>query len=152
MENSKPKLAILGSGITGLVCAYKLQNDFDVKVFEANDYIGGHTHTVDVEWQGDHQRVDTGFIVFNTWTYPNFIQLIDELKVPWKDTSMSFSVKCEKTGLEYNGTSLSGIFSQTKNIFRLGILGHAKRDRRLRRQSQKVDSDPRHHQCGRVPH
>ena len=112
------KIAVVGTGIAGNVAAYHLSKDHHVTVFEANDYIGGHTHTHDIEWKGQRYAVDTGFIVFNYKTYPHFTRLLQELKVPVQATSMSFSVKCERTGLEYNGTSLNTLFAQRRNFFR----------------------------------
>jgi len=95
------KIAIIGSGISGLVCGHLLYKDFDLSIFEANDYIGGHTHTIDVARADGSYAVDTGFIVFNEVTYPNFCTLIDQLGVASQPTRMNFSVRCEKTGLEY---------------------------------------------------
>lgn len=112
------KIAIIGSGIAGNVAAYHLSREHDITVFEANDYVGGHTHTHDIEWQGSNVSIDTGFIVFNNWTYPNFTQLLDELGVSIQASDMSFSVKCEKSGLEYNGTSLNSLFAQRRNLLR----------------------------------
>jgi predicted NAD/FAD-binding protein len=112
------KIAIIGSGISGLVAAYHLHRDNDVTVFEANDYIGGHTNTASVNLEGNSYAVDTGFIVFNDWTYPKFIQLLDELKVESQATEMSFSVRDEASGVEYNGHSLNTLFAQRKNLFR----------------------------------
>ena len=71
------KIAIIGSGISGLVAAYHLHGEHDVTVFEANNYIGGHTNTASAILDGTQYAVDTGFIVFNDWTYPNFIALLD---------------------------------------------------------------------------
>lgn len=112
------KIAIIGAGISGLTAAYRLAERHDITLFEANDYIGGHTNTVDVELDGERHAIDTGFIVFNDWTYPNFIKLLDELRVPSRPTLMSFSVRCDRTGLEYNGSSLNGLFAQRRNLFR----------------------------------
>ena len=109
------RIAIIGSGIAGLTAAWRLAPQHDVTLFEANDYAGGHTATVDVEWQGRSYGIDTGFIVFNDWTYPQFIGLIDELGVSWQNSNMSFSLSCERTGLEYNGTSLNTLFAQRRN-------------------------------------
>ena len=112
------KLAVIGSGISGLVAAYRLQADHRVTVFEANAYPGGHTNTVTVEVGEERHAIDTGFIVFNDWTYPNFIQLLDELRVPSRATTMSFSVSDQRTGLEYNGHSLGTLFAQRQNLLR----------------------------------
>ncbi|MEJ2142951.1 MAG: FAD-dependent oxidoreductase [Gammaproteobacteria bacterium] len=110
------KIAVIGTGIAGNVAAYHLAKNHDITVFEANTHVGGHTHTHDIEWQGKNYAVDTGFIVFNQKTYPNFIALLDELGVEAEPSNMSFSVKCERTGLEYNGNSLNTLFAQRRNI------------------------------------
>lgn len=112
------KIAVIGTGIAGNVAAYYLNKQHNIKVFEANDYIGGHTHTHDIELNGNKYAVDTGFIVFNYKTYPHFTKLLKELEVEVQPSDMSFSVKCEKTGLEYNGTTLNSLFSQRTNLFR----------------------------------
>ena len=112
----KPRVAIVGSGIAGLTAAYRLQNDVDVTVFEQNDWIGGHTHTVDVTLDGQTYAVDTGFIVFNEWTYPRFLNLLNELNLAHQDTDMSFSVMSETTGIEYAGTNLSTLFAQRRRL------------------------------------
>jgi len=112
------KIAIVGTGIAGSVVAYRLREQHDITVFEANDYVGGHTNTVDVRLGGREHAVDTGFIVFNDWTYPNFIALLAELGVASKPTAMSFSVQCERTGLEYNGTTINSLFAQRRNLLR----------------------------------
>ena len=115
------RIAIVGTGISGMVAAYLLHRDHEITVFEAADYIGGHTNTIDVRLDGRTYAVDTGFIVFNDWTYPNFIQLLNRLGVESQASDMSFSVKCERTGLEYNGTSLNSLFAQRRNLFRLSF-------------------------------
>ena len=112
------KIAIIGAGISGLTAAWRLHREHDLTIFEANDYIGGHTHTVDVDVQGQNYAVDTGFIVFNDGTYPNFIRLLEQLGVASQPTLMSFSVRCERTGLEYNGENLNTLFAQRRNLFR----------------------------------
>ena len=112
----KPRVAIVGSGIAGLTAAYRLQNDVDVTVFEQNDWIGGHTHTVDVTLDGQTYAVDTGFIVFNEWTYPRFLNLLGELNLAHQHTDMSFSVMSETTGIEYAGTNLSTLFAQRRRL------------------------------------
>ncbi|MBL8858339.1 MAG: FAD-dependent oxidoreductase [Planctomycetes bacterium] len=112
------RIAIVGTGIAGMVAARKLHRDHDITVFEAEDRIGGHTNTVDVSTESGSLAVDTGFIVFNQKTYPNFCALLRELKVEWQETEMSFSVRCDRTGLEYNGTSLNGLLAQRLNAFK----------------------------------
>jgi len=114
------KIAIIGSGIAGLSAAWYLQRQHQhaITLFEANDYIGGHTHTHAIPLGGQDYAVDTGFIVFNDWTYPNFIALLDELGVASQPTTMSFSVQCEATGLEYNGNNLNTLFAQRRNLLR----------------------------------
>jgi predicted NAD/FAD-binding protein len=116
------KIAIIGSGIAGLTTAWRLHRDHDITLFETNDYVGGHTATVDVEYHGRHYAIDTGFIVFNDWTYPNFIALLEELGVAWQCSNMSFSLRCEATGLEYNGTSINTLFAQRRNLLRPSFL------------------------------
>lgn len=110
------KIAIVGSGISGLTTAYLLYKDFDIQIFEANDYIGGHTHTIAVNKDHGNYLVDTGFIVFNEETYPNFCKIINKLGVKSQPAEMTFSVKCSRTGIEYNAHSLNTFFSQRKNI------------------------------------
>jgi predicted NAD/FAD-binding protein len=110
------KIAIIGSGISGLVCGHLLHRDFDLSIFEANDYVGGHTHTIDVTRAHGSYAVDTGFIVFNRTTYPNFCKLIEQLGVDSQPTSMNFSVRCEATRMEYGSASIATLFAQKKNI------------------------------------
>lgn len=110
------RIAIVGSGIAGLTAAHHLNRDHDITLYEASDSLGGHTHTVDVDDGGRPLAIDTGFIVFNDWTYPNFIALLAELGVASQPSSMSFSLRCERTGLEYNGTSLNSLFAQRRNL------------------------------------
>ena len=112
------KIAIVGSGISGNVCAHLLQADHDITVFEANDYMGGHTHTIEVDIDGKIYPVDTGFIVFTEPKYPNFVKLLKRLNVQSQPTLMSFSVRDATTGLEYNGTSLNALFCQRRNLLR----------------------------------
>lgn len=111
------KVAVIGSGISGLSCAHYLSVDHEVSVFEANRRIGGHTATVDVQLGTRRYAIDTGFIVFNDWTYPNFIALMDELGVSSKPTEMGFSVRDPLSGLEYSGTNLDTLFAQRRNLF-----------------------------------
>ncbi len=110
------RIAIVGSGVSGLVCAHVLGPRHDVTVYEAADRPGGHTNTVEVEVAGDRHRVDTGFIVYNERTYPAFSAMLRHLGVATKDSDMSFSVSDERTGLEWRGTSVSTLFAQRRNL------------------------------------
>ncbi|MGI2174604.1 NAD(P)/FAD-dependent oxidoreductase [Shewanella ulleungensis] len=111
-------IAVIGTGISGLTCAHLLSRQHKVTVFEANDYIGGHTATVDVEVAGKQYAIDTGFIVFNDRTYPRFEKLMAQLNIKSMPTEMSFSVNNAITGLEYNGHNLWSLFAQRRNLFR----------------------------------
>ena len=112
------KIAIIGTGISGLTCGYLLHKKHDITLFESNNYIGGHTATKDVQVNGMKYAIDTGFIVFNDWTYPNFIKLMDKIGVQSQATEMSFSVKNLSQNLEYNGNTLNSLFAQRRNILR----------------------------------
>ena len=112
------KIAIIGTGIAGNVAAYKLRSEHDITVFEAGPYIGGHTNTVDVFENGHRFAVDTGFIVFNDRTYPNFMQILDEIGQASRPSEMSFSVQSHGDGLEYSGSSLNTLFAQRRNLLR----------------------------------
>ena len=113
--NGRKKIAIIGTGISGLTCGYYLYKYHDVTIFEANDYIGGHTATVDVNMSDKSYAIDTGFIVYNDRTYPNFIKMMNEIGVEGRPTQMSFSVRNDSNGLEYNGHTLSTLFAQKRN-------------------------------------
>ena len=118
------EVAVIGTGIAGNVAAHKLHAaGHRITVYEANDHIGGHTHTHRIELDGEVHPIDTGFIVFNDRTYPNFVALLDELGVVSKPSTMSFSVRNDRRGLEYNGTSLDGLFAQRRNCIRPSFLG-----------------------------
>jgi len=112
------KIAIVGTGIAGNVVAYKLRQQHDITVFESGTHIGGHTNTVDVYESGQKYAVDTGFIVFNDRTYPNFIRLLDEIGQESQPSDMSFSVQAKDSGIEYSGSSLNSLFAQRRNILR----------------------------------
>lgn len=111
-------IAIIGAGISGLTAAYYLRHQHNITVYEAAPQIGGHTATIDVEHGGQRYAIDTGFIVYNDWTYPNFIELMRELKVETQPTEMSFSVRCDESGLEYGGNNLNTLFAQRRNLLR----------------------------------
>ena len=110
------KIAVIGTGIAGNVAAYKLRREHELTVFEAGTYVGGHSNTVDVYEGGKKHAIDTGFIVFNDRTYPNFIKLLSEIGQESQPSEMSFSVRSEQ--LEYNGRSLDALFAQRSNLLR----------------------------------
>jgi predicted NAD/FAD-binding protein len=121
--SAPPRVAIVGSGISGLAAAHALRGKASITLFEAADYFGGHTHTVDVTLPGIQglitHGVDTGFLVFNERTYPNLIQLFADLKVETARSEMSFSVQVPAAGrqpLEWSGSSLNSVFAQRKNL------------------------------------
>ncbi|MGB0453707.1 MAG: NAD(P)/FAD-dependent oxidoreductase [Bacteriovoracaceae bacterium] len=116
------KCAIIGTGIAGMSAAYFLKDHFQITLFEKNDYVGGHTNTVDVHDGEKLCPMDTGFMVFNDKTYPNLLKLFNKLNVPCKNTDMSFSVRNEELDLEYNGSNLDGLFAQRKNLLNLKFL------------------------------
>lgn len=130
------KIAIIGSGIAGLTCAYLLNRQHDIQVYEASDWIGGYTHTVDVTVNGRTYAIDTGFIVFNDFTYPNFIRLLNQIGVGFKPTEMSFSVSDPSTGVEYNGHDLNTLFAQRRNLLSPAFWGMLRDILRFNRQSQ----------------
>lgn len=111
-------IAIIGSGIAGLGCAWFLQHDFEVTVFEADGHIGGHANTVTVHEAGRAVPIDTGFMVFNHVTYPRLLRLFRTLDVPTKPTDMSFGVRHGPRRLEYRGSSLNHLFAQRRNLLR----------------------------------
>lgn len=129
------RISVIGSGISGLVAAYLLNPEHEVTVFEANDYIGGHTHTIDVKLGDKTYAVDTGFIVFNTKTYPNFTRLLKKLGVPWQRSIMSFSLQCKKCGLVFSPSTLNSLFVQRKNLLRPSFYRMLLDAVRFRRQS-----------------
>ena len=132
------KFAIIGSGISGLTAAYLLNRNHDVTVYESNDYVGGHTHTHEIVLNGKKWAVDTGFIVYNERTYPNFIKLLDQLKVERQLTSMGFSVKSSQKDLEYAGHSINALFAQRSNILRPSFI-------RMLRSILRFNSEAEHH-------
>jgi len=110
------KIAIIGSGISGNTLAYHLNPHHQITLFESNSRVGGHSHTHEIQLFSNKFHVDTGFIVFNKKTYPHFLNLLHELKVPYENSAMSFSVKDSQKDFEYNGTNLNTLFAQRKNL------------------------------------
>ena len=136
------RIAVIGTGISGNLTARLLASQHDVHIFEANHYVGGHTNTVDVELSGNKFSVDTGFMVFNDRTYPNFCRLLERLGVESQNSDMSFSVRCEDSGVEYQGSSLNGLFAQRRNLLRPAFYRMLKDIFRFNRRSLDVlDSD-----------
>ncbi|MGA1339611.1 MAG: NAD(P)/FAD-dependent oxidoreductase [Pelagibacteraceae bacterium] len=116
------KIAVIGSGISGLSAAYYLSKKFKVDLYEKEDHFGGHSYTYDIKDNQKTLPVDLGFIVFNELTYPNLINFFQELKVPYEKSNMSFAVSVKDTNVEYAGKNLSSIFSNKKNIFNIHFL------------------------------
>lgn len=135
------KIAIIGAGISGLVAAYKLHGRHDVTVFEANAYAGGHTNTVDVELDGERHAIDTGFIVYNERNYPHFVRLLAQLGVATKPTTMTFGVRDDRVGLEYNGESLDKLFAQRGNLLRPSFHRMLLDILRFNREARRIASD-----------
>ena len=131
------KIAIIGSGISGLTAAYYLKKNHEIVVYESSSVIGGHTATIDFELEGQKYAVDTGFIVYNDWTYPNFIRLLEKLNIKTQTTTMSFSVANDINGLEYAGSNLNTLFAQRKNLFKPSFWRLLRDIVRFNRQSLK---------------
>ena len=140
------RIAVVGSGISGNLAARLLASEHDVTLLEAGKHPGGHANTVDVEVAGEGFSVDIGFMVFNYQTYPNFCRLLDLLDVPSRPSDMTLSVRCDATGLEYQGGTLSGLFAQRLNLVRprfwqmLGDILRFNRDARRDAGSQALFS------------
>ncbi len=132
------RIAIIGTGISGLVAAHGLHRTHDIIVFEASDWIGGHTHTLDVECDGRMIPIDTGFIVFNEQNYPNFTALLRQLGVASQPTDMSFSVRCDQTDVEYSGGSFRGLFAQKRNLMRPRFWGMLRDLMRFHREADEA--------------
>jgi predicted NAD/FAD-binding protein len=115
------RIAIVGSGISGLATAYSLAGSAEVTLFEAGAHFGGHTNTVDITLEGHRHGVDTGFLVFNERTYPHLIRLFSQLGVPTTASDMSFSVQVPDRGLEWSGSDLGSVFAQRRNLLRPGF-------------------------------
>ncbi|MGB5694594.1 MAG: FAD-dependent oxidoreductase [Polyangiales bacterium] len=135
------KIAVVGTGISGMVAAWLLQPEHEITVFEARDRIGGHTNTVDVELEGRHFAVDTGFIVHNPRTYPNLIKIFDELGVATAPTEMSFSVLDQATGLEYSSQAL---LARRRNVVSPRMLLMVRDILRFNREAPQILADADH--------
>jgi predicted NAD/FAD-binding protein len=136
------RLAIVGTGISGLACAHALHRDHEIEVFEAEGWVGGHAHTVPVELGGRRFDVDTGFVVWNERTYPGFARLLHGLGVASRDTEMSFSVSCERTGLEYGGGSLGALLADPRSLLRPAFLRMVRDVPRFYREARRFLRSP----------
>ncbi|SER51675.1 NAD(P)/FAD-dependent oxidoreductase [Pedobacter rhizosphaerae] len=138
----KKKLAIIGTGIAGMGSAHLLQHKYDITLFEALDYVGGHTNTITLEEEGKPIYLDSGFMVFNYQTYPNLCKLFQEIDAPIMKTDMSFSVQFLPKKLEYSGSSLNHLFAQRKNIFNISYLQMLMQINRFNKQSVEILDKP----------
>ncbi len=138
------RIAIIGSGISGLVCAHLLRRQHEVVLFEKEPRLGGHTHTVDVTLGGQQYAVDTGFIVYNDRTYPYFTKLLKQLRVQGLPTQMSFSVSCTRSGIEYGSIGFNGLFAQRSNLLRSDHYRMLRDIVRFNRESRRLLASP----CG----
>jgi predicted NAD/FAD-binding protein len=138
----RQRIAIIGSGISGLACAWFLRHEHEVHLFEKENRVGGHTHTISIA-EGDREiTLDTGFMVYNEVTYPLLTRLFRELDVETKPTSMSFSVQQKEAGVEFNGGSLNLLFAQRRNLFRPRFWKMLGRIARFNRETVKELSQP----------
>ncbi len=139
----REKIAIVGSGISGMACAHFLSREHDITVFEKDDRVGGHSHTVMVD-EGDAKvPVDTGFMVYNEVTYPLLTRLFRELDVVTKPTSMSFSVQHMGENLEFNGGSVNLLFGQRRNLWNLRYWRMLLQIARFNRETVEELTDPK---------
>ncbi len=136
------RIAVIGSGIAGLTAAWLLRRRHDITLYEAGAHAGGHTNTVAVAMHGRTWPVDTGFIVFNRRTYPTFCTLLERLGVAVRDSTMSFSVRDEASGLEWNGTSLGGVFAQRRNLLSPGHWGMLRDILRFAPHAERLAREP----------
>jgi predicted NAD/FAD-binding protein len=132
------RIGIIGTGVSGNLAARLLSQEHDIEVFEASPTVGGHTRTLDVNAFGKSWRVDTGFMVFNDWTYRNFCRLLNLLGLSGTDTDMSLSVTCARSGLEYQGSSLNGLFAQRRNLVRPRFWGMVRDILRFNREAEEL--------------
>lgn len=131
-------IAIIGGGIAGLTCAWRLAGHHQVTLFEAAPSLGGHTATVDVATPQGNYAIDTGFIVYNDRTYPRFMGLLSELGIRGQKTQMSFSVHNPRSGLEYNGHTFSSLFAQRRNLVNPVFWGLLKEIVRFNRRAKSA--------------
>jgi predicted NAD/FAD-binding protein len=136
------KIAIIGTGIAGMGCAHLLKDQYDLTIYEQNNYIGGHTNTITVAEGDDEVHMDTGFMVFNYETYPNLCRLFKEINAPVKKSDMSFSVQYLPSDLEYCGSGIAGLFAQKKNIVNLSYIRMLLQISRFNKEAVRIIHDP----------
>ncbi len=136
------RIAVVGSGISGISAAWLLSPHHEVDVYEAADRLGGHAHTTDVVVNGQEGPVDTGFMVFNDRTYPNLTRFFERLGVHSSEAEMSFSVQSPAEGIEWSGSGLGGVFSQPSNVVNPRFLGMLKDIVRLSASADRLLADP----------
>lgn len=134
----KKKIAVVGTGISGLAASWLLNQRHDITVYEQNDYVGGHSHTEEFQLGGQSIPVDTGFIVYNPVNYPNLVALFERLDVPTKPSDMSFAASLNDGALEYSGTDLRGLFAQPQNLFKPRFLRMLRDLARFYRQAPQL--------------
>ena len=135
------KIAVVGSGISGLSVSYFLSKKHKVDLFERENHFGGHSYTIDIPTNNRDNKipVDIGFIVFNKVTYPNLVKFFEELQVPYEKSNMSFSVSVKKSEVEYSGSGLQGLFANKYNIFNLKFLKMIKEIFSFYKEAEKMD-------------
>ena len=136
------RVGVIGGGVSGLVSAYLLHKEHEVELLEASPRIGGHTNTEKVDFPGGPYWINTGFIVFNKENYPNFVKLMQRLDVPFEKTSMSFSVSCKRTGLEYGFETWNAIFAQRRNALSPKFWKMLLEIKRFQKQFDRLLEDP----------
>lgn len=141
-QDSYQKIAVIGGGVAGIVSAYLLSRKHQVTLFEANDYLGGHTNTITIDKGPDRgARIDTGFIVCNDQTYPNFLKFLKQLHVDVQPSDMSFGYHCDITGMSYSGNGLNGFFAQRSHLlnpsFIKMIFDFLKFNRKIKKELQE---------------
>ena len=135
------KIAVIGSGISGLSAAHYLSKKHTVDLFEKNNHFGGHSYTVEIPKNNlnDLISIDLGFIVFNKINYPNLVKLFETLNIPYEKSDMSFSVSVKNSNIEYSGSGFSGLFSNKLNIFNLNFLKMIKEIIFFYREAEKLN-------------